>query len=244
MLSHVFSYIAAIFDHWLASWGAVGLLVVAMIEKLHKPISKKWFIWAATSCALIAMFQAWNDEHTRADQLSSDKSALVGANNTLTKENGHLGDLLREKDKPIIVQAAPDPEVDKLLKRQDEELTNLKTQLPSPKKRALQVSTDILKFLGDRVKNQPTFFPTTGETGEDWRRQNDQFSQDYMKWMNETAAKYQVQFAIPIAEVLQDMKSEGIDISGVDICNVSNGNTFAIQKCGVGLGTLAEKLQH
>ncbi len=57
-------WLSAIFDHWLFSWGGIGLMVIAMIEKYReKPISKRIFSFLALACLVAAMFQAWDDEH-------------------------------------------------------------------------------------------------------------------------------------------------------------------------------------
>jgi hypothetical protein len=60
----LWQYLAEIFDHWLFSWGAIVLMVIAMIEKLRdKTVSKRIFMWLAAACFVIAMFQAWKDQY-------------------------------------------------------------------------------------------------------------------------------------------------------------------------------------
>jgi len=62
--------------------------------------------------------------------------------------------------------------------------------------------------------------------------------------MNETADEGRTRFALPLAEVLQDMKSENIDTSRAFGCEYFNGNTLAIQDCATTIGLLAQKLSH
>src|SRR5216683_4444847 len=77
MLTDIFIYISAIFEHWLFSWGAVALMGIAMLEKWWKPIPKKLFFGLAGGLLIIAMFQAWRDEHTRAKGLENDKNVIA-----------------------------------------------------------------------------------------------------------------------------------------------------------------------
>src|SRR5258708_13811850 len=129
---------------YLSNWQsyATGGIVTGLIsagERLSgKNLSKKaYFLIFVVSFSLAAFFLAWRDEFTSAGKLSSTTSQLTGENRILKQENETLTNKLADKERPIIVQAAPAPEIEKLLRRQDEELAKLKNSLPSPKKRAL-----------------------------------------------------------------------------------------------------------
>jgi hypothetical protein len=144
------------------------------------------------------------------------------------------------------VQAAPDPEVQKLLKRQDEELARLKSKMPSPKKRALQLSNDLLRFLDEQMKTQPQLpMPHAGMTMEELTKQRDGYSALYIQWMNQTSSEERNRFALRMAEVFQDMQDEKIDGNATSsMCQFFNGNTFGIQECATSIGVLAQKLSH
>ena len=242
MVNSVLGYISAIFDHWLFSWGAVGLLVVAMIEKLHKPISKKWFVAAAGVCLLIAMFQAWKDENERAEKSSDSNKTLSAQNDALQQRNSDLTNQLVAKERPIVLQPTPDKEIEKLLRRQDEELARLKTQLPSPKKKALQLSNDMIKFSQNVTRNYPSPPIIQGaKTREEFQAQMDQYDKSYVQWMQNVAADYDGQFAVRIASLEDDIKTSGL-IDTIEMCQHSNGNTFMLERCAALIGVLAEKL--
>ena len=62
MPAHVYLYLSSIFGHWMVSWGAIALMVIAMLEKWWKPIPKKTFFGIATILLVFATFQAWRDQ--------------------------------------------------------------------------------------------------------------------------------------------------------------------------------------
>jgi hypothetical protein len=243
----IFPFLSNVFSHHLAWIGGI-LTIIGLIEKVRDasvPIPRPVIWWSVGLLLFVASYEAWMDEHQNAAVLIGEKAILTSVNSQLSTTNTNLIGQLGAKDRPVIIQVPPDPEIEKLLQRQDTELGKLKSQQPSPKKRALQVSHDMLMFLGDRTKSQPTFpIPTSATTREDSRRQDEQFTQLYEKWMRETAAEYQVRFSVPVAQILEDAKAAGIDTSGLGLCGISNGNTFGIQRCAASVGTLAEKLPH
>lgn len=244
-------YLVSVADHTFFWFGGIALVIIEALKKV--PRTKEWAerlrweFWAiAAICIFIATFQAWHEEFRQVEILNSTNAQLAGENKNLKQNNDTLTNRIAEKDRPIIVQAAPDPEVQSLLIRQDKELANLKNSLPSPKKRALQVSTDLLKFLAEREKVQPSFpMPHANMTTEEFTQQRDAFTQAYVRWMNETATECQTRFAIPLAQVLEDMKAENINVDNLaSMCAFFNGNTFMIQSCATGVGVLAQKLSH
>jgi len=77
-------------------------------------------------------------------------------------------------------------------------------------------------------------------TQEEYVKQQDVFQTTYRQWMNATAAECQAKFAIPLAEVMDDMHAEKLDPG--PFCNLFNGNLFAVQECATSIGVLAQKL--
>lgn len=216
-------------------------------KKIHVPKEIKWGF--AVVVFMIAQGVAYHDLQGELEHINGLNSQLLQINSgdkirqaALEQEVNHLRDLLMAKDRPIVVQAAPDLEVQKLLKRQDEELIKLKDALPSPKRKALQLSNDILKFLADRMKIQPSSPDLIGATREQWQQKMNEHTQNYVKWMNETAAEYQVRFGVRVSSVMEDMQTAGLNTANVQMCIFSNGNTFMTQECGARIGALAEKL--
>jgi hypothetical protein len=262
MTHQILGYLAAILDHWLFWWGAIGLLIVAMIEKLlNRPLRKKWFFIAALACLVVAMFQAWNDENERAEKLLTANGTLTTQNRTLQQDKDRLVAELANKDRPLVVQVPPDPEISKILKTYQSELARLANQVSSPKKRALQVSTDILKFLGEREKGQPILSAKRsvvlndggrlgshplGETGYrrdlEWTQQAERHEQAMTRYLNDTVADFHTRFTLSVNQVIQDMETAGIDSRMAEIYCTAANNIVVVQNCAVTLGTLAEKL--
>jgi hypothetical protein len=245
----ILEYMLAVGDHWFFWFGGIVLVIFELVKRIPnwKDKAEKWFpakiFWGvAVLCMAIATFQAWHEEHTRAAQLSDDKIALSAKNDALNAENGRLTNQLIAKERPIVIQAVPDAEVQKLLKRQDEELAKLKNSVPSSRKKALQLSNDILNFLSDRMKTQPDTPELIGMTKEQWQQKMNEHGQNYDRWMRETAAEYQVRFGARVSSVSDDMQSAGLNTVNIQGCIFSNGNTFRIQQCGAQIGALAEKL--
>lgn len=247
MRHEVFEYLLSVVDHAFFWFGGIALVIVEALKKV--PRTKEWAerlrgeFWAiAALCIFIATFQAWHDEFKGVETLNSSNSQLTGENKILKQTNVELISKLMEKERPIIVQAAPDPEIQRLLRRQDEELAKLKSEMPSPKKKALQLSNDILKFLGDRMKVQPGTPELMGATKDQWEQKMNEYTRNYVTWMNETAAEYQIRFGARVSSVSDDMQSAGLNTANIQMCVFSNGNTFGIQECGARIGALAEKL--
>ena len=238
---------------YLSNWQsyATGGVITGLIsvgERLSgKSLSKKrYFLIFIVSFSLAAFFLAWRDEFRRAEGLNFINTQLGTENKILKQDKETLETKLASKERPIIVQATPDPEIQRLLKRQDEELEKLKSEMPSPRKKALLLSNDMLKFLGDRIKTQPSSpgMELRRVSAEQWNQTMNEYTRKYETWMRETGADYQVLFGTRISSVLDDMQSNGLDTASIRICPYSNGNTFGIEDCGTRIGVLAEKFPH
>ncbi len=246
MWSHVSTCVAGVIDHWVAivTGSSVSLFILVKEKWSDKPVRWKTILAIFFAGFLISLFFAWQDQYTSAEWRGGEVSRLNGLIQGRDAEITNLRNELMQKDRPVVLQYATDPEITKMLNRQDQELAKLKNSLPSPKKRALQVSNDLLKFLAERNRAQPQFpMPNTTGTKEEFIKQQNAFEQAYVQWMNETSAQAQTRFAIPVAQVLEDMRTENIDAgSGGNLCTLFNGNTYAIQSCATTIGVLAQKL--
>jgi hypothetical protein len=249
MSDHAWVLVTQIFQHWVAlvSGSAVSLFILIKEKATDKPVRWKTIVSIFVAGFFVSLFFAWQDEYTSAEWRGNEVirlSALTGAEGEQIKL---LQTQLSQKDRPVVLQYVTDPAIMRLLNRQEQELAELKTELPSPKKKALQVSNDLLRFLADREKAEPPFPLPTGAmtTPDDFRQQMTIHEQAYLKWMTETATESQTRFAVPLAEVLQDMKAENIDVGRANgLCTFFNGNTFGIQDCATTIGVLAQKLSH
>lgn len=242
MHQEIFEYALAVADHWFFWFGGIVLVVFELVKRIprwkdraEKSFSPAVFWGGAVVCMLIATFQAWRDEHIRVGQLSREKITLAARNDSLNEE-------LIAKERPIVLQPAPNKEIEKLLKRQDEELAKLRTNLPSPKKKALLLSNDILKFLGDRMKEQPVSTIMRWGPKVDLQTRMNQDFQENLVWTRETRAQFGTKFAVRIADVIQDMKMAKLDIRPITgTCDAGN-NTYMLQQCGAELGVMAQQL--
>lgn len=216
-------------------------------KKIHVPTKLKWGF--AIAVFIVAQGVAYRDLESEVDQAGSLNTELVQLNGKcktaidgLERENKTLRDLVMAKDRPIIVQAAPDLAAQKLLQRQDEELRKLKDSTPSLRRRALQLSNDMLNFSAEVIRDMPQSpFLSRAKNNEDFKAQWDQFSIQTSKFLDGKAAEYQRQFSVRIVSLQEDLKTIGIN-GNIDGCQYSNGNTFGMQRCGTAIGVLAEKI--
>jgi hypothetical protein len=229
-MSNVILFISAVVAHWLVTFGGVAMVGFGLWEKYKHKETAKWIFWGlAVVLLVVAFYQAWSDEHHNTEVVIGEKANLSGANYTLAQQNQRLLDLLGAKDRPLVVQLPPDVEVEKLLRQQQRELEQLKQARPSPRKKAVQLSRDIIAFLADKIKNQPHMEP-----GVD--------ANVYINWMNGIASDYTNQFALRIASTEEDARNAGVNANNIMTCNYSNGNTFGVQDCAQKIANLAEQL--
>jgi len=245
MWNHVLVYFSEIVNHWIAivTGSAVSLFILIKEHRSQTPVKWKIIVTIFVAGCLLAMFFAWQNEYTSAEWRGGEIERLTAAIQAQQAQIQNLQTLVAQKDRPIILQQQTDPAILKLVERQDAELARLKSEIPSPRKKALQLSNDILKFLGERQKDEPTFQFSPTTTTDEWNQHMQQERQAYTAWMNQTAAESRERFALRVADVLEDAKENGIDTSRIQgICEFYNGNTFALQTCGVNIGSLARQL--
>src|SRR5689334_14426796 len=193
-----------------------------------------------TAAFAVSCFFAWQDEYTSAEWGGQEIIRLGIRSSDQAMQISQLEGQLAQKDRPILLTQAPDPEIRKLLQRQEVELAKIKTELPSPKKKALQLSKDMLSFASTVLKNQPNPpMPLRSQTQEQYTSQMNQFQQGYLQWMNGIAGEYGRQFAVRVASLEDDIKAAGLDDTIAE-CQFSNGNTFGLQRCAALIGALAD----
>jgi hypothetical protein len=116
------------------------------------------------------------------------------------------------------------------------------------KQRALELSRDMLSFVGERKTTEPSNLSFTARTKEEQDKQLSQFNQEYQHWMRETGNQYRLRFAGRITAVLQDTKAAGIDLGGGESnCATAagagaSGNLAVIETCGANIGAIGERL--
>jgi hypothetical protein len=243
-------YLVAVVDHWFFWFGGIVLVVFEIAKRIswlrsraERLLQPNIFWGIAATCLFISTFQAWIDEDKT---LQQDTQTIANLRGILQGKDAFIAELqksLSEKEKPIVVNYTPDREIGIILERQEKELAELKSEVPSPKKRALQLSNEILAFESERIRNEPVFPPfRANETQEQLEKERNEFTRVSVQWTLETAAQYQLRFAVSVATVIEDMKAASLDTHEIEMCVTSNGNTFGIQHCGARIGALAEKL--
>ncbi|MGH9688825.1 MAG: hypothetical protein ACRD5K_17220 [Candidatus Acidiferrales bacterium] len=246
MWTNALAFLSEIVAHWLAlvTGPVVTLALIFIDKKLKREIKWKHFVALFLIGVPVAMFLAWQDEHTSAGWRGDQILRLTAQIQDRDSQIRLLKLELATKETPITVQAAPDPEVEEILRRQDEELRTLRSEIPSPRKRALQLSHDILGFLADRLKVEPnnTAFENAPTRQEAVKALHDSEEQDD-RWMRETESEYELHFGARVVSFMQDMQSSGLNVDGLQPCQFPMGNTFAIEECGARIGALAEKLR-
>lgn len=112
----------------------------------------------------------------------------------------------------------------------------------SPRDRMLELSNEILVFVGDRMSVRPT--QTQGVS-------QDQYNSVYHDWWRTTHDQYDSRFIARVTEAVKEFKSVGIDTYDADLsCTLAatpslggiNSTFTAMQNCGKNIGALAEKM--
>jgi hypothetical protein len=244
MQSHIWTCVAGIFDHWLAivTGSGVSLFILIKEKATDKPVRWKAILAIFFGGFLISLFFAWQDEYTSAEWRGTEIARLGGLMQGKDDQIKILQNELMLKDRPVILQYTTDPKLAKLLNQNTLDLARLKNSLPSPKKKALQLSNDMIKFSQDVTRNQPTPPIFQGATTrEEIGALMGKFEQGYVQWMNNMAANYNGQFAVRIVSLEEDVKAAGLPDT-LSMCEHSNGNTFGMERCAALVGVMAEKL--
>jgi hypothetical protein len=259
MSSHLWAFVFEVFSHWLSIAGGslVSLGILIWEKSQRKEVKWKAILTIFLAGLGLSLFFAWQDEYTSAEWRTGKIYELNGllqgkdaAIQTKDQQIQSLQTQLAEKDRPINLEQHSDPAIGMLLAQlvsvQEKEQSQIKGDLPSPKKKALQVSNDILNFIAERMKVTPDSpLPRPGMTVEQYNQEQSEHERAYLQWMNETAAESTARFAIPIDGVLEDMKAENIDTKAFSgMCEFFNGNTFGLQQCATMIGRLAQQLSH
>jgi|ERR1700723_651269 len=154
----------------------------------------------------------------------------------------------KTKKPPVLVQH--DPVIDQILKSQQDQIAQLRTQFPCPKKKALELSNEIIKYATDAIKDMPLPTMVGATTKEESARRFQHDIAEEERWQNQLNAGFQYQFARRIADLQEDVRAlhlpglmpGGLPDESFLHCDNMNGNPTAIEKCGISLGNLANKL--
>ena len=245
MASHIFVLFREVIGHWLAFvTGSVVSVGILIWEKWKKREVKWKTIVAIFSIGLlVSLFFAWQDEYTSAEWRKVEISRLSGILQVKDAQIQQLQSQVAAKDRPINLQVQTDPQVLELITRLDEDLANTKSKLPSPRKRALQLSKDVLMFLADRMRTRPSF-PVwdRNRTSEQLVQALNDTDKAFTKWTTDMVEDYHLRFGVRVDAVIEDMQMAGLDPTEIRRCDFSNGNTEMIQSCGSRIGAIAEKL--
>jgi len=242
-------FISALFTHVFAVIGGV-LTVIGVVEKAFDwswKIKPKWFAIGGLCLLFLGTFQAWNDEHNNSTVLiqeKRDRDVKIGA----------LEALEGEKDKQIVwwqqhqsiqVSApATDPALIKAVELNSQALHSMsnreQNRAQSLKKDTIQLANTMLKFLSDEegkrtYRRTPNADPAT----------------EYIKIDQEIMARYTQEFAPASLALLQGLRDEGEDITGIKTSELTNlarhctgaVNSLVVQDCALELGALGRKMR-
>lgn len=247
----IVEFLFSVLDHLFFWFGGIALVIIETLKKITR--TKVWaerlrleFWIIAAVCIFIATIQAWHDEFKRAEAFSSSNSQLTGENNSLRQERDSLTNKLIDKERPTIVQTTPDPQIGELLKRFEEDE---KKYRPSPRKAALKLSTDILKFYQDKLKSEP---PIPQEAPGMTQEQLKDAQTKYELWGKSVASEYVTRFGSRTRSLIDDMLAANFDPAGGDVPKMQNdcshppenGSRLVrmMEYCGSRIGAIAEKL--
>jgi hypothetical protein len=243
MPANLWIFFLSVWRHWepLVLGGGVGVFIFVYEHRKKEPIPWRLIGYIMAGALLVSCFSAWQDQYTSAEWRGIEISRLNGLMQGKEEQIKNLQNALMLKDRPVILQYATDPEIAKMLERQNKELAKLKDSLPSPKKKALQLSNDMIKFMATTNKNSPSPpIPHNPMTRDQWDAAERQYEQQFEQWARSAIADYQMQFALRIATVSEDFRNAGI--GDIYTCQNSPVNTLSMERCATIIGALAEKL--
>ena len=241
--THLWAFALGIWAHWAPILTGGVFSVIMLIW--NQPLERKYILWVMAGAILVSSFLAWRDQFASAEWRGAEigrMSAVIDSQEKQLKSAGGQNETLQadlaNKDRPINVIVPTNSDIKEILHRQDRELAEMKSQMPTAKKKALQLSNDLLRFLNEREKTRPPYPDTNNNSS--W----DKWSSLAGQWVYETSSQERIRFAVTIAEVIQDMedKNTGVPQALRDYCLQFDGIPFHIQRCATDIGLFAQKL--
>lgn len=244
MFSDAMHFLSEMFSHYVASWGGIVLMMIAVVEWVREKKVPKWvFFGSALLFLFVSTFLAWCDEHASSEWRGGEISRLTGQTQGQEAQIKNLQQIIENKDRPVVLRSS---ELDAILKQQNDTLRRLEASEPSSRKKALELSHAILVFYSMRESARPKE-PTPAQhlTPEQWQAAMQSYERDSSAWMSGTLAAFRERFAVAVQEVEDDANSANVSAAGPDYCDgavLAVGAQAEIEGCGIYLGVLADKL--
>jgi hypothetical protein len=116
-------------------------------------------------------------------------------------------------------------------------------QMPAQSQKAARLSTDILRWFLNRMENEPRF-PPSGTNGKPPTiEQNEAANYQRIKFENAVWADFVTEFGTRLGYTFEDAREVGIDTKQIQWDCSQSQTVLTIQKCGVELGSLAQRLK-
>jgi len=93
----------------------------------NKKIESRVFFAIGAFFLVLAFDQAWQDQYTSAEWRGGEISRLTASMQSKDAEIAQLRNEVMQKDRPVVLQYTSDPEIAKLMKRQEQEIANMKS---------------------------------------------------------------------------------------------------------------------
>ncbi len=241
------------------------MLILLWEKYKEKPIQWKWIGAFFLFCLFVSCFQAWIDEHHNSQILVSQKADLAAEKNALNQKldiKQAEVDWLRDHRVFELPTGKADPLIGKALDANARAMEQLagreKNRMDTIKKRALEVSSEMLTFLGEEEKKRltipvPTFAPASASADERqrlWNEETARMSNAYMQIEGEIQSKAVNGFRPTAMAILEQIRDEGEKQTGIKDeeitltvrdCQISH--SYTIKECATKLGVIARKMR-
>ena len=151
----------------------------------------------------------------------------------------------------VVVAPTSDPKIASILQQLQNDDRALKSEPKNIlKKRALQISHDVLTYLAERDQVKPSDANFDHDSLEQLRQAENNYLQKYNVWWNETRQFYLLNYSLELISVLNEMKAQGIDTKSIlsggndirSLCQIAV-NELVLSDCGSTVGTLAKQIR-
>jgi hypothetical protein len=235
MRHDVFVFVGGLWAHWASIvFGSVLSLIVIVVEKWAlKEVKWKHVSWVMLAAIVVSCFLTWRDEYTSAEWRGGE---IIRINAQLDDKNKEVEQL--KSRPPIVVQSKTDPELIRAMGLIEKHLSQVEDQpVLSLKKRALRLSSDILKFYDERKKGEPKM-PFQFKD----RQEQENWFNSTVYYSTQTQDNYLSIYGGRVREVLDDLKEKGLTDPTLDAMTQFKVGAALPDEVAVRIAALAQKL--
>lgn len=199
--------------------------IKAQPPERHRKLVIAFVLLGLTGIVVNACQQYRNSKSQQFLQAQLDGLRLQGS-----QIKGGIENIKTTSERPLQLQLPV--ELEKAFRRLAEVQDRSQVSL---KRRAAQLSVNILAFLASRRAVEPQLLLGSPE-------QRDEMLRRYMAFTNETMNQFMTRFQVPCVAVSDELKTKGLDIGNLRYTCEHPTNPLGIEAIGTALGVLSEHI--